>query len=328
MLFSNNMKNFVNSKKILNKEEFKKTINNGLRYEVSKNKLKHDIGQINYLLRKKLISKKYKATIKDYRIVLNALPKKAADTNIFTLSKEFTYKLGPTFNNLIYYQPPDILEKKAINDDANIIAESNKKKFQYIVLDNFLNKEALDKLYSFCLTNSIWNEFDYKNGYIGSFIENGFNSPLIMQISEEIKERYPNIFKNFKLSKAWGFKCNNQKKGIKIHADYSAINLNFWITPDEANLNKNKGGLLIWNKEAPKNWDFDKYNNDHKAIKNYLKKTNPKMKRIKYKSNRAMIFNANLFHVTDECHFKNNYINRRINITLLYGKRENMKRFQ
>ena len=63
---------------------------------------------------------------------------------------------------------------------------------------NFLNKEALDKLYSFCLSNSIWNEFDYKNGYIGSFIESGFNSPLIMQISEEIKERYPNIFKNFK----------------------------------------------------------------------------------------------------------------------------------
>ena len=328
MLFSNNMKNFVNSKKILNKEEFKKTINNGLRYEVSKNKLKHDIGQINYLLRKKLISKKYKSTIKNYRMVLNSLPKKSDDTDIYTLSKEFTYKLGPTFNNLIYYQPPDILEKKVINDNTNIVAKSNKKKFQYIVLDNFLNKEALDKLYSFCLTNSIWNEFDYKNGYIGSFIENGFNSPLIMQISEEIKERYPNIFKNFKLSKAWGFKCNNQKKGIKIHADYSAINLNFWITPDKANLNKNTGGLLIWDKEAPKNWDFDKYNNDHKAIKNYLKKTSSKIKRIKYKSNRAMIFNANLFHVSDKCHFKNNYINRRINITFLYGKREDMKRFQ
>ena len=32
------MKNFVNSKKILNKEEFKKKIDEGLRYEVSKNK--------------------------------------------------------------------------------------------------------------------------------------------------------------------------------------------------------------------------------------------------------------------------------------------------
>jgi len=328
MLFSNNIKKFVNSKKIINKEEFKKKIDQGLRYEVSKNKLRHDIEQINYLLKKKLISKKYKTIIKNYKVALNTLPKKADDTDIFTLSKEFTYKLGPTFNNLIYYQPPDILEKKAINNNTNVVEESIKKEFKYIVLDNFLSKEALDKLYSFCLTNSIWSEFDYQNGYIGSFYENGFNSPLIIQISEEIKKRYPNIFKNFELTKAWGFKCNNKMKGVKIHADYSAINLNFWITPDEANLNKNTGGLLIWDKEAPKNWGFKKYNSDDKAIKNYLKKTNPKMKKIRYKSNRAMIFNANLFHASDKCNFKNNYKSKRINITLLYGRREDTERFQ
>ena len=27
-------------------------------------------------------------------------------------------------------------------------------------------------------------------------------------------------------------------KGIKIHADFAAINVNFWIAPDKANLNK------------------------------------------------------------------------------------------
>ena len=110
-------------------------------------------------------------------------------------------------------------------------------------------------------------------------------------------------------------------KGIKIHADFAAININFWITPDKANLNKNTGGLLIWDKEAPKNWDFEKYNNNHLAIKNFLKKKKSKMKRIKYKSNRVIIFNSNLFHASDNFNFKKNYENRRINITLLYGKR-------
>ena len=52
MLFVNKIKNFVNSKKILNKEEFQKKINKGMRYEISKNKLKHDIEQINYLLKR------------------------------------------------------------------------------------------------------------------------------------------------------------------------------------------------------------------------------------------------------------------------------------
>ena len=52
------------------------------------------------------------------------------------------------------------------------------------------------------------------------------------------------------------------------------------------------------------------------------------MKRIKYKSNRVIIFNSDLFHASDNFNFKKNYENRRINITFLYGKRENAKRFQ
>ena len=321
MLFVNKKKNFINTKKILSEEEFKLSISKGFRYEVSKNKLKHDIEQISYLLKKKLVSKKFNNIVKKYKFIYSSLPKNSDHTDIFTLSKEFTYKLGPTFNNLIYYQPPDIIEKKIINDNKKVVTINSKKKFKYMVIDDFLSKEVLDKLYSFCLTNSIWNEFDYKNGYIGSFIENGFNTPLLLQISEEIRLQYPKILKKFPLTKAWAFKCNNQMKGIKIHADFAAININFWITPDKANLNKKTGGLLIWDKEAPKNWDFEKYNNNHLAIKNFLKKKKSKMKRIKYKSNRVIIFNSNLFHASDNFNFKKNYENRRINITLLYGKR-------
>jgi len=42
MLFVNKIKNFINTKKILSEEEFKLSISKGFRYEVSKNKLKHD----------------------------------------------------------------------------------------------------------------------------------------------------------------------------------------------------------------------------------------------------------------------------------------------
>ena len=190
-----------------------------------------------------------------------------------------------------------------------------------MVKDNFLNKDVLNILYKYCLSNSIWNEFDYKNGYIGSFIENGFNAPLLLQISEEIRFNFPKIIKKLPLTKAWAFKCNNQMKGIKIHADFAAINVNFWVTPDNANLNKNSGGLLVWDKEAPKKWDFEKYNNNHLEIKKFLKKKKSKMKKIKYKSNRVIIFNSNLFHASDNFNFKKNYENRRINMPFLYGKR-------
>ena len=321
MLFNNKIKKFVSLNKIISKEEFKKKINDGFRHEVSKNKLKHDIEQINYLLKNKLISKKFIKVKENYIKVCSALPKESEPTDIFTLSKNFTKKLGPTFNNLIYFQPPDVIERTVINKNKKIVAKSSDKIFKYMVIDNFLNKDVLNILYKYCLSNSIRNEFDYKNGYIGSFIENSFNAPLLLQISEEIRFNFPKIIKKLPLTKAWAFKCNNQMKGIKIHADFAAINVNFWVTPDNANLNKNSGGLLVWDKEAPKKWDVEKYNNNHLEIKKFLKKKKSKMKKIKYKSNRVIIFNSNLFHASDNFNFKKNYENRRINMTFLYGKR-------
>ena len=43
---------------------------------------------------------------------------------------------------------------------------------------------------------------------------------------------------------------------------------------------------------------------------------------VPYRSNRAVIFDSHLFHETDRIVFKEGYLNRRINITLLYGLRE------
>ena len=43
---------------------------------------------------------------------------------------------------------------------------------------------------------------------------------------------------------------------------------------------------------------------------------------IPYRCNRAVIFDSDLFHETDVISFAEGYENRRINVTLLYGRRE------
>ena len=43
---------------------------------------------------------------------------------------------------------------------------------------------------------------------------------------------------------------------------------------------------------------------------------------IPYNEKREVIFNSNLFHETDSYEFKEGYENRRINVTLLFGCRE------
>jgi hypothetical protein len=41
---------------------------------------------------------------------------------------------------------------------------------------------------------------------------------------------------------------------------------------------------------------------------------------VPHKQNRAVIFNSDLFHETDTINFKEGYENRRINVTMLFGR--------
>jgi len=42
---------------------------------------------------------------------------------------------------------------------------------------------------------------------------------------------------------------------------------------------------------------------------------------IPYNENRVVLFNSNLIHETDKYEFKEGYENRRINVTMLFGRR-------
>jgi hypothetical protein len=152
--------------------------------------------------------------------------------------------------------------------------------------------------------------------------EHGFASPLLAQIAEELRERYPAIFADHPLLHCWAFKYDSGLNGIKLHADFAAVNVNFWITPDEANLDPASGGLIVWDRAAPLDWDFMKYNTAEKEIRDFLAREGAKPVTIPYRANRAVIFDSDLFHQTDAIHFKPGYENRRINVTLLYGRRE------
>ena len=54
------------------------------------------------------------------------------------------------------------------------------------------------------------------------------------------------------------------------------MNVNFWITPDEANLNPDSGGLVIWDVNAPLEWEFTKYNGDQDAAYDFLARAGAK----------------------------------------------------
>lgn len=190
-----------------------------------------------------------------------------------------------------------------------------------VVIDNLLTEEALVAMRRYCWGSTLWRSV-YNAGYIGAFPEQGFNSPLLAQIVEEFRTVFSDICGDHALKYVWGFKYDSALEGIAIHADAAAVNVNFWITPDDANLDPESGGLVVWDVAAPLDWDFTKFNTDEKAIRDFLAQSGAKPVVIPYRANRAVIFDSDLFHQTDAIRFKPGYQNRRINVTLLYGERD------
>ena len=207
------------------------------------------------------------------------------------------------------------------NRIAEISALWNSAQPQIVVIDDLLTPDALAKLRRFCLDATVWRQV-YEGGYLGAFPEHGFAPPLLAQIAEELRTSYPAIISDHPLLHFWAFKYDSALHGIRKHADFAAVNVNFWITPDEANLDPEHGGLVVWDAAAPLDWDFARYNAAEEDISAFLKAQNARPITIPYRANRAVIFDSDLFHETDTIHFKPGYENRRINVTLLFGRRQ------
>jgi hypothetical protein len=232
--------------------------------------------------------------------------------------------IGATYNRLWHVvEAPEIPSGAVSRLDRTVIEADYAAREPGITwVDDLLTPEALASLRRFCLESSIWFDCFYKNDYLGAFIEDGFYCPLLLQIGRELPERLPGIFGKHTLRKVWAYKYGDRVTGIESHADFAAVNVNFWITPDDSNLDPSSGGLVIWDKKTPAEWDFATFNTDQRAMDDFIRTSGAKAHTVPHRCNRAVIFNSDLIHRTDAIRFRPGYANRRINVTFLYGVRE------
>ena len=57
-------------------------------------------------------------------------------------------------------------------------------------------------------------------------------------------------------------------------------------------------------------------------IRKFLKDNDATRLVVPHRQNRCVVFNSNLLHRTDDISFEDNYADRRINIAMLFGRRE------
>jgi hypothetical protein len=195
-----------------------------------------------------------------------------------------------------------------------------------VVVDDVLSKETLDLIQQKIMWEStVWYQTKLPQrfgGYAGAYIDDGLHQRILLQLSIELRKLLPDIFDGHPLKYMWAYKYDSDSNfgGINLHADEAAINVNLWLTPNEANIDPNSGGLVIYTVKPPQDWDFELYNRDTDFVYEHLLKPSGFANiTVPYRVNRAVIFDSALFHNSDEFTFRKGYKNRRINLTLLYG---------
>ncbi len=286
-------------------------------------KLEHDREQLLYLLGRGALDDSFSTTVDAYAQAIADLHGVDANTHVrrAEMKGEHWRTLERTYNRPVHL-PEIAAPDPLINPDLEIdeIEARYRAGDPHIVcVDDLLAPDALTALREFLYRATIW--YDIKPNYLGAYFIEGFANRLTLGIAEALRNALPGVFGEHRLTQAWAYKYGPRLTGIPVHADAAAVNVNLWIAPRHANLDPAGGGLRVYRSQAPRDWNFDRFNADQAAIRAFLGEKGSDHVTIAHACNRAVIFDSNLFHETDRIRFVDEYQSRRTNVTMLYGVR-------
>jgi len=190
-----------------------------------------------------------------------------------------------------------------------------------VVIDDFFSSAALEELWKYALSSP--NFRTTRQGFLGAFPADGFVHPIVLSTAVALEQRMPRTMAGHPLGLWWLFKYTSASpRGIGIHADAAAVNVNVWLTPDQARVSG--GGLDIFTVVPPDEGDVSGFNREFQtaAEEHELRMTLEAggTRRVEYRQNRAAIFVSDRFHVSQPFNFPDPDAPR-VNFTLLFGDR-------
>ncbi len=280
----------------------------------TREKLLHDAALFRHIPPRRRDGDRYEMLARLYEGVSREL-----GNGVYELSDDQMARLGSDYNGPVHFRAaPELPDGALGNFDAEAVMREYRTGSGIASFDGLLADTALERLRAFLTQSTVWHDFDHIDGFVASYLEDGLACPLFLQIADEARARFTELLDGRPLTQAWAFKGLRGCEPIDLHVDDGAVSLNFWVTPDAANLDPGTGGLIVYPEPPPDGWRMTDYNADREKIRAAVAQSGAPV-RIPYAANRAVLFDARLFHGSDAPHFADGYENRRINVTLLYG---------
>jgi tetratricopeptide (TPR) repeat protein len=285
----------------------------------TRGKLLHDAAQFSFLSARCREGQRFAVLTNAYQEVAAEIGQGAA-----ALSPKQLQRLGEDYNRAVHICEAPACATSAISaglDRGAILHSFKAHETGAVYFDDLLTPAALRRLKKYLLESTIWHDFSHIGSFVAAYVEDGLASPLLLQVADELRGAFPEILGPHPLSQAWAFKGLDGAAAIEAHADDAAVNVNFWVTPDAANLDPGSGGLAVCRVPPPSDWLLSGYHADKDEVAAFLKEHDGDTLMVPYRENRAVMFSSRLFHRSDAPHFAPGYENRRINVTLLFGHR-------
>jgi tetratricopeptide (TPR) repeat protein len=285
--------------------------------EATRGKLLHDAEQFRFLAGHRRNRQCFEALAKTYETVAKDFPEEPTK-----LSREQIAMLGDDYNTAVTVFAAPELPGRAVSerrDHATIVRGFQERQAGAVYFDELLTAPALVRLKRYLLESTIWHDFSHIDGFVASYLEDGLACPLLLQVAHEIRQTFPQLLADRPLAQAWAFKGLQCGAAVEAHADDAGISLNFWLTPDKANLDPEHGGLSICCAPPPAEWQIKGYDADNAQIAEFMASHADDTLYVPYRENRAVLFASRLFHRSDAPQFAQGYENHRINITMLFG---------
>ena len=290
-------------------------------------KLTHDAEQMAHLLLQgKLPAELWEAT-SDYLSVAKAHSAQLGG-GLFQLDDNDLIRLAPWLQSHLYHPPPPASPLASAlslqpSDDVRlgkITREYHTKNM--VVIDDFLSPEALKVLTEFLHEATIF--YDVRPGYLGAYVHQGLDSPVLFQAIDELRQLFPDIIGGERLKALWAYKIDggDNQPALDVHGDDALVNLNVWLNPAEEVGEEAGGGLQVWKEAAPKSWSFEEMNKCTSARCRAMLERSASVT-IPFRRNRLVLFKSTLFHksVAMRGFPATGYARRRINLTFLFGDR-------
>ncbi len=187
--------------------------------------------------------------------------------------------------------------------------------YSFAVIDDFLPSGVFNDVRDMLVRDGGWVR---KNWQVTQLFNKQPPIPFLSEIVESVRDGLAELSEGLDLVKHWAVACH-ENSGLHVHADNGRIAVNFWMTPDENNLAPEAGGLILYKLRREPEMMPHEFNAMPWAGE-YFERLQPSILcTIPYRCNRAVVFDASIFHATERIAFKSGSLDTvRLGVTMAF----------